>query len=263
MNEISTQTVQLPDSLPDLSKFALIGREKLNAVRAEIRAIEKVGLAKEVHEQKLLEAQEIAEAVLDAEAKIGELTAKIPKAQGQRNDVEHIRNGAEKSKQSQLAEIGIKQDTAERFERLAKHPQEVQEAKETARQEGRIVTRQDVFNTIRTKKNKTPAQAKKEFIESVKKEHENFESQKGSRTVEFSSIKEDKENKRILATDMWLKCMKIGAGIDNMTIDSHSGEVDLKLMADNLAEEKMQTLREAFNRWLFELPKIYKEIFNE
>lgn len=265
MNELSTQTVQLPDSLPDLSKFALIGREKLNAVRAEIRAIEKVGLAKEVHEQKLLEAQEIAEAVLDAEAKIGELTAKIPKAKENQYTKVPVDNSVErqKPKSEALSEIGIPQHTAERFERLAKHPQEVQEAKKTARAEGRIVTRQDVFNTIRTKKNKTPAQAKKEFIESVKKEHEDFESQKGSRTVEFSSIKEDKENKRILATDMWLKCMKIGAGIDNMTIDSHSGEVDLKLMADNLAEEKMQTLREAFNRWLFELPKIYKEIFNE
>lgn len=264
MNEISTQTVQLPDSLPDLSKFALIGREKLNAVRAEIRAIEKVGLAKEVHEQKLLEAQEIAEAVLDAEAKIGELTAKIPKATKD-NARKQFDNSVDliQPKSEALSEIGIPQHTAERFERLAKHPQEIAEAKETARQEGRIVTRQDVFNTIRTKKNKTPAQAKKEFIESVKKEHEDFESQKGNRTVEFSSIKEDKENKRILATDMWLKCMKIGAGIDNMTIDSHSGEVDLKLMADNLAEEKMQTLREAFNRWLFELPKIYKEIFNE
>ena len=146
MNEISTQTVQLPDSLPDLSKFALIGREKLNAVRAEIRAIEKVGLAKEVHEQKLLEAQEIAEAVLDAEAKIGELTAKIPKAQGFASSISD--SGVANTKQSKLSEIGIQPRTAERFERLAKHPQEVQEAKETARQEGRIVTRQDVFKTI-------------------------------------------------------------------------------------------------------------------
>ena len=70
MNEITTQTTQLPDTLEDLARFTLIGRERLTAVRAEIRAIEKVGLAKEVHEQKLAEAQEIAEAVLDAEAKI-------------------------------------------------------------------------------------------------------------------------------------------------------------------------------------------------
>ena len=63
MNELSQTTRQLPDTLEDLSKFVLIGREKLNSVRAEIRAIEKVQLAAEVHEQKLEEAQEIAEAI--------------------------------------------------------------------------------------------------------------------------------------------------------------------------------------------------------
>ena len=58
----------------------LVGREKLVAVRAEIRAIDKVGLAKEVREQKLQEAQAISEAVLDAEVKIGELMRSVPKA---------------------------------------------------------------------------------------------------------------------------------------------------------------------------------------
>ena len=48
---------KLPASLDDLSKFVLVGREKLVAVRAEIRAIEKVGLAQEVRKQKLSEAQ--------------------------------------------------------------------------------------------------------------------------------------------------------------------------------------------------------------
>lgn len=153
MNELETVNRMLPDTLPELSKFVLIGREKLNAVRAEIRAIEKVGLAKEVHEQKLLEAQEIAEAVLDAEAKIGELTAKIPKATKDNarkqfdNSVDLIR-----PKSETLSEIGIPQHTAERFERLARHPEKVQEAKQTARKEDRIVTRQDVFNAIKEAK---------------------------------------------------------------------------------------------------------------
>jgi len=70
----------LPAKLDDLTKFVLIGREKLVAVRAEIRAIDKVGLAKEVRKQKLEEAQFISEAVLDAEVRIGELMQAIPKA---------------------------------------------------------------------------------------------------------------------------------------------------------------------------------------
>ena len=58
-NELQAYSAQLPDTLPDLTKFVLIGREKLNAVRAEIRAIQKVGLAQEVHEQKLKEENSI------------------------------------------------------------------------------------------------------------------------------------------------------------------------------------------------------------
>lgn len=210
MNEISTQTVQLPDSLPDLSKFALIGREKLNAVRAEIRAIEKVGLAKEVHEQKLLEAQEIAEAVLDAEAKIGELTAKIPKAKNQHTAID---NGVESTKAKSLEEIGIQQKTAERFERLAKHPQEIAEAKETARQEGRIVTRQDVFKTIAAK---APVSEHKNPVVEAKTRHKQFEKQKEEKTVDFADIAQDREDRKQIALDVYngiWRCIKTVSGI--------------------------------------------------
>ena len=71
---------ELPATIEDLSRFVLVGREKLVAVRAEIRAIDKVGLAKSVREQKLQEAQLISEAVLDAEVRIGQLMQKVPKA---------------------------------------------------------------------------------------------------------------------------------------------------------------------------------------
>ena len=78
--EIATYQQSLPTTIDDLSKFVLVGREKLVSVRAAIRAIDKVKLAQEVRQQKLLEAQDIADAVLDAEVRIGELTAAIPKA---------------------------------------------------------------------------------------------------------------------------------------------------------------------------------------
>ena len=55
MSELIKQQTQLPSTIEDLSRFVLVGREKLNAVRAEIRAIEAIGLASEVHEQKLSE----------------------------------------------------------------------------------------------------------------------------------------------------------------------------------------------------------------
>jgi hypothetical protein len=79
---LTKQVRNLPVNLEDLSKFVLVGREKLNSVRAEIRAIDKLEMAGEVREQKKEEATMLAGALLDAEVKIGELTSAIPKASG-------------------------------------------------------------------------------------------------------------------------------------------------------------------------------------
>ena len=87
MNEIEISQNKLPDTLEDLSKFILVGREKLTAVRANIRAIDKLQLAEDVREQKREEAQMLAEALLDAEVRIGDLLKIIPKAQGTRTDI--------------------------------------------------------------------------------------------------------------------------------------------------------------------------------
>ena len=94
-------------TVEELSKFVLIGREKLVAVRAEIRAIDKVGLAKEVREQKLAEAQDIAEAVLDAEVRIGQLMSQVPKASKGQGTNQYTKNaeidsGVEFSKPKQV-----------------------------------------------------------------------------------------------------------------------------------------------------------------
>ena len=78
MNELIVQEKLLPDNLPELAAFVLVGREKLTAVRAEIRAINKLKLAEEVRQQKRDEAFMLSEALLDAEKRIGELTKKIP-----------------------------------------------------------------------------------------------------------------------------------------------------------------------------------------
>lgn len=78
----------LPANIEDLAKFILVGREKLVSVRAAIRAIDKLELAEEVREQKKEEAQMLAEALIDAEVRIGDLLKQIPKAQGKRTDIE-------------------------------------------------------------------------------------------------------------------------------------------------------------------------------
>jgi hypothetical protein len=88
MNGITASASQLPTKAEDLARFILVGREKLTSVRAEIRAIDKLQLAEEVREQKRDEARMLAEALLDAEVRIGELFKQMPKAPGARTDVQ-------------------------------------------------------------------------------------------------------------------------------------------------------------------------------
>ena len=199
MNEITTQQMQLPDTLEDLSKFVLVGREKLNAVRAEIRAIEKVQLAAEVHEQKLNEAQEIAEAVLDAETKLGELTSRMEQTKGARTDIKPMDNGVLKSKAQQLEEIGITEKQKQRFETLAKHPDVVEQAKADARANGRIVTRQDVLNRIAPPKSQ--AQVMREFKQQAREEHEAFKEKTKETVVDFEDIRKDQINTQVVISE--------------------------------------------------------------
>ena len=84
-NELTVVNSNLPSTMEDLTRFVLVERERLVAVRAEIRAIDKLGLVQGVREQKLREAQSISETVLDAEVRIGELMNAVPKATAKNN----------------------------------------------------------------------------------------------------------------------------------------------------------------------------------
>ena len=157
MNDLAVKPeINLPSTFEDLSRFVLVGREKLVAVRAEIRAIDKVGLAQQVREQKLQEAQAISEAVLDAEVKIGELMRDIPKKQGVRTDLELPDSGVDKlntiTKAEAIKQAGFTPKQAERFQTLAAHPEIVEQAKTEARENEDIVSRSLALNMIKEHK---------------------------------------------------------------------------------------------------------------
>ena len=156
---------ELPATMEDLSRFVLVGREKLVAVRAEIRAIEKVGLAKEVREQKLKEAQAISEAVLDAEVRIGELMRSVPKASHDRGNQytggKDPAVGSSHNKRKVIEDAGFSKTQVQRFETLASHPELVEQAKAEARENDDIVSRAAVLSKIK-------AQKKAEQIEQAK-----------------------------------------------------------------------------------------------
>ena len=169
MNNLTTTNAQLPTNFEDLSKFVLIGREKLTAVRAEIRAIDKVGLAEEVRKQKLEEAQAISEAVLDAEVKIGELMAQVPKATGgqpfqRKPTTDSSVQSRPQTKADIIEKAGFTPKQVQRFETLAKNPDIVEQAKAEARENDDIVSRSLVLNMVKSKKKEEQLEQAKQHI---------------------------------------------------------------------------------------------------
>lgn len=150
MGELAVRLDSIPVAIEDLSKFVLIGREKMAAVRAEIRAIDKLNLAEVVRQQKLEEAQMMAEAVLDAEVRLGELTAQIPKNERARTDLLPDTAVAQ-TKTQVIRKLGFTSKQVERFEKLARHPEIVEQVKAEARERQDIISRAAVLSKIEQK----------------------------------------------------------------------------------------------------------------
>lgn len=175
MNNVVVQQSNLPSTLEDLSNFVLVGREKLTAVRAEIRAINKLQLAEDVREQKKEEAQMLAEALLDAEVRIGDLLKQIPKLQGARTDMtssqqcEKVKNTFQQNcckpketKQEVITRLGFNKDQANRFETLSSNKEIVEQVKAEARENEDIPTRSRVLQLV---KEKTKEEKDNEYLQ--------------------------------------------------------------------------------------------------
>ena len=150
--------------LEDVAKFMLIAPEKAKAQAAEIRAMKNLGVAQEVLAQKEEEQRMLNELILDAGARIGELTREIPKSVGGRPSKETCSNGATsfeqkpKTKEQIGAELGFTRHDMSRFEKLADNKDLIEEEKAIAREEGRMPTRTNVLEAAkeRDKERKFP-----------------------------------------------------------------------------------------------------------
>lgn len=171
MNDLSIVQNLLPDNIEDLSKFVLIGRDKLQAVRAEISAIQKLGLAKGVYEQKKREAQDLSETLTLAEMRTGELLKAIPKATkgtgANQYKKAEIDTGVEnsKTKSETIKELGFTPKQAERMQTLANNPEIVKEAIQEARENDDVVSRAFVLGKIKQAKREEHIQKQVEEIE--------------------------------------------------------------------------------------------------
>ena len=152
--QIVVSEQRLPSTIEEISKFVLVGREKLAAVRAEINAIKKVGLAKEVLEQKKTEAQEIAELVTLAEVRIGAMLKEIPKATPNNNPFHENspQDNFVKPKAEVVEELGFTPKQTHQFQQMAEHEELVHEAIAEARENDDIISRSAVLKKIEESK---------------------------------------------------------------------------------------------------------------
>lgn len=176
MTDLIVAQNNLPASIEDLSKFVLVGRDKLQAVRAEMSALNNLNLTKEVREQKLREGQEIGKLVLLAEARLGELFNQMPKQQGTRTDLQPLpptgkklddRSEVDKPKPKLevAAEMGFNKNQVAQFQKLADNPDAVQSAIAKARDNGDVVSQAQILNEIKQTKRKEEIQKQAEEIE--------------------------------------------------------------------------------------------------
>lgn len=140
--------------IEDIAKFLILAPEKAKAMQAEIRAIKKLGMAKEIYEQKQEELRMVQELVLDAKVRMGELTMEIPKASNDRGN--QYTGGkllpginSQKTKAETVHELGFSTDQVSRMERLARNRDKVEEEKATAREEDRMPTVENVLRQIK------------------------------------------------------------------------------------------------------------------
>ena len=164
MSEITTYQGNLPDNIDDLAHFLLIAPEKATAMRAEIRAIQKVGLAKAVYDQKLEEQRRLCDMILDASVRLGEMTKAIPKADADRRSEKYQNDsavGLVKTKTETVRDLGFSPKQVERFETLADNRDLVELEKAQAREEGRMPTRTNVISLAHERKRRADAERSK------------------------------------------------------------------------------------------------------
>lgn len=163
----------LPASLEDLAQFVLVGRDKLAMVRAGIKALDKLDVAEGVRRQKKEEAQMLAEALLDAEVRIGEILAKMPKASGKHNNRGNQYQSGKSStagtfstKEEAVSELGFDRKQVHRFQTLAANKDLVEEVKQAAREDDDLPTRTAVLQLAKERDKQVRVESKIEELKS-------------------------------------------------------------------------------------------------
>lgn len=220
--ELQKQERMLPARLEDLAQFVLVGRDKLAMVRAGIRALDKLDVAEGVRQQKKEEAQMLADALLDAETKIGEIMLAMPKTIGQHevrgnqyksgkllSSEEFSTQPASNSKQQITQQLGFNRMQVERFQTLAQNKDLVEQVKAEARENDDLPTRTAVLQLAKARKREEQIQIKGSTEIVPDEDAKLIEAMKRGETIvlnmntNFHALKYAKDNNLYQQIDRW------------------------------------------------------------
>lgn len=138
---ITSRKDYLPATIEELNAFILIGKQKLVAQKAKIKAILDTRMAIAAQEAALADAQDMAEILLDAEVRMGEILEAIPQA-----PPIGFSNGNRKSLPDDITK-----KQSHQAQTLSKNKDIVEQVKAEARENGEIPTASKVYQIIKDK----------------------------------------------------------------------------------------------------------------
>ena len=161
MNDLIPKENYLPTTLDELQEWIIVNKEILNAHKAKIRAIEKVNMAVAAKEAALQDGQYMAELILDAEVRLGELLDGIDKSVSKLKGKDRGSKGGT-TKKTLPPNIDKKQSYY--AQQIANNPDVVEEVKQTARDKGELPTAADVRKAIHKKQGTKEKIFKEELV---------------------------------------------------------------------------------------------------
>lgn len=138
-SDIVVKEKHLPADIDKLKNFIIVGREKLKSLQAELRAITKLELSKDIRDQKLDEAQWLAEFLLDAEVRMGELLKPL-------SETSH---GGSFGGSKKVIPEGISHKQSHFFQKMARNKDIVEEVKAKSKEREKLATREAVLRMIK------------------------------------------------------------------------------------------------------------------
>lgn len=154
MNDLVTTYEYLPATIDELQQWIIINKERLNAHRAKIRAIEKTSTALAAKEAAIQDGQYLAEIILDAEVRLGELLEAIKPKPIIESSADGTINKAPLRGRKRSLPSGMDKKQSHYAQTLAKHKDVVEQTKADAKEEGRIATSAEVIGQIQRKHTK-------------------------------------------------------------------------------------------------------------